>query len=81
MKNERERFILLWLSFYSLFGAWEIHGNPSSAFRFLRLSPPGDRWRDVLGFVPAGGGCLKLLDTSEAVEFRCSLFSVYVINY
>ena len=26
----------------------------SSAFPFPRLSPPGDRWCDVLGFVPAG---------------------------
>ena len=38
------------------------NGDPVSSFlmkiveRFLfpRLSPPGDRWRDVLGFVPAG---------------------------
>ena len=24
MKNERERLILFWFSFYSLFGAWKI---------------------------------------------------------
>ena len=33
-------------------------------FLFLRLSPPGDRLCDVLGFVPAGS-CLKILYTSD----------------
>ena len=32
-------------------------------FLFPRLSPPGDRWRGVLGFVPAGS--LKLFNTSD----------------
>ncbi len=37
-------------------------GRSSSASSF-HASPPGDRWCDVLGFVPAG--ILKLLNTSD----------------
>ena len=49
-------------------------------FLFLRLSPPGDRWCDVLGFVPAGsvssfstlteGSCAMLETSIEIPKMR-----------
>ena len=35
------------------------------ALLFQRLSPSGDRWCGVLGFVSAGSERLKLLNTSD----------------
>ena len=51
---------------YSSDGRWPsvvLSRKIVESFLFRRLSPPGDRWCDVLGFVPAG--CLVLLKTSD----------------
>ena len=40
----------------------------------LRLAPPGDRWCDVLAFVPAGS--LKLLSTRGGCFARSSVYVV-----
>ena len=43
-------------------------------FRFLRLSPPGDRWCDALGFVPAGSvssyTAIQLADSFKETKSR-----------
>ena len=37
LKNERKGFILFWLSFYSLFGAWKIVGMTCDFSSFLTV--------------------------------------------
>ena len=44
MKNERERLILFWLSFCSLFGAWKIVGiNLPSSEQNAKTQPKQDK--------------------------------------
>ena len=52
-----------------------LSGKTVECSLFLRLSPPGDRWCDVLGFAPASS--LQFLNTSEPPR----LLSLVPVNF